>query len=273
MKLKAILFGLSVLIGSANAGFFDHDKAYYASHLDDAEEKIKDCKKAMAIARIDKDKEKFIEITKDEECKAAFDAVKAHKREIWEEERKARKKKEAEEKAKKKVLFDAEYKKQLDIFKAADYDKFISLGKQDCQYYSESLFGEGLSLKDAKCNAWKLLQKEKEEEAINHLLTQYPKEKILKYKNETCAKAAYGNPLCDLARKAYEQEKQVAIGRYDADKALLKKDFNECHEKYMKLWTKTKYDDAMKLKKSYTCTMAAEAAQRYHVYGITQSMK
>jgi len=273
MKLKAILFVLSVLIGSANAGLFDHDKAYYASHLDDADEKIKDCKKAMAIARIDKDKEKFMEVMKDEECKAAHDAVKAHKRKIWEEERKAREKKEAEEKAKKKVFYDAEYKKQLDIFKVADYDKFMSLGKQDCQYYSRPFYGDVLSLKDAKCKAWKSLQKEKTDEAINNLLTQHPKEKILQYKNETCEKAAYGNPLCDIARKAYEQEKLVAIGRYDSDKALLKKDFNECHENYMRLWTKTKYDDAMKLKKSYTCTMAAEAAQRYGVYGITQSMK
>ena len=62
MRLKIILFGLSILIGSANAGFFDHDKAYYASHLDNADEKIKDCKKAMAIACVDKDKEKVREL-------------------------------------------------------------------------------------------------------------------------------------------------------------------------------------------------------------------
>jgi hypothetical protein len=273
MKLTTVLFGLSMLIISANAGLFDHDKAYYDSHLDNADEKVKDCKKAMAIARIYKDKEKFMEVMKDEECKAALDAVKAHKRQIWEEKRKAREKKEAEEKAKKKVLYSAEYKKQLDIFTETDYDRFMSLGTQDCKYYSGSFLGNNLSLKDAKCKAWKSLQKDKTDEAINHLLSQYPKEKILKYKNETCEKAAYGNPLCDLARKAYEQEKLVAIGRYDSDKELLKKDFNECHEKYMKLWTKTKYDDAMKLKKSYTCTMAIEAAQHYGVYGITQSMK
>ncbi len=273
MKLKAILFGLSILIGFANAGLFDHDRAYYASHLDDADEKIKDCKKAMAIARIDKDKEKFMEIMKDEECKAAHNAVKDHKRQIWEEKRKAREKKRAEEKAKKKILFDAEYQKQLSIFKQADYDKFMSLGKKDCEYYSGPLFGDGISLKDAKCKAWKSLQKDKTDEAINHLLAQYPKEKILKYKNEVCEKGTFGNPLCTLASKAYEKEKLVAVGKYDEDKALLKKDFNECHEKYMKLWTKTKYDDAMKLKNSYTCTMAAEAAQRYHVYGITQTMK
>lgn len=273
MKLKAILFGLSVLIGSANAGFFDHDKAYYASHLDDADEKIKDCKKAMAIARIDKDKEKVMELMKDEECKAAFDAVKDHKRKIWEEERKARKKKEAEEKAKKKVLYDAEYKKQLAIFKEADYDKFMSLGKQDCEYYYGSSFGSNLSLKDAKCKAWKELQKDKVATAIDKLFSQHQGDELITYRKEVCQKEGYQSANCKLATDAAAKDEKDTIQRLSADKAALKKVFNECSNGVKALRKKMKWTDANALTSSFKCRTAMAAARKFGIFGLSQPMK
>lgn len=104
MKLRTILFSLSTMVIMANAGFFDHDKAYYTSHLEDAEEKIKSCKKEMAIARIDKDKEKFMAIRKDQECKDAFDAIKEHKRKIRKAEYEVKQKKEPQKKLKKRLF-------------------------------------------------------------------------------------------------------------------------------------------------------------------------
>ncbi len=47
MKLKSILFGLSIMAISANAGFFDHDKAYYDKHPEEAQSKFKLCDKAV----------------------------------------------------------------------------------------------------------------------------------------------------------------------------------------------------------------------------------
>ena len=273
MKLKAILFGLSVLIGSANAGLFDHDKSYYASHMDDADEKIKDCKKAMAIARIDKDKEKFMEIMKDEECKAAFDAVKAHKRQIWEEKRKAREKKEAEEKVKKKVLFDAEYKKQLDVFKAADYDRFMSLGKQDCEYYYGSSFGSNLSLKDAKCKAWKELQKDKIATAIDKLFSQYRGDELISYRKEVCKKEGYQSESCTLATEATAKDERETIQRLSVDKEALKKIFNACSNRVKMYRKKMKWNDANTLTSSFNCRTAMAAARKYGIFGLSQPMK
>ncbi len=273
MKLKAILFGLSILIGSANAGLFDHDKAYYASHLDDADEKIKDCKKAMAIARIDKDKEKVMGLMKDEECKAAFNAVKDHKRQIWEEKRKAREKKRAEETAKKKVLYEAEYKKQLDIFKEADYDKFMSLGKQDCEYYYGSSFGSNLSLKDAKCKAWKELQKEKVARAMDKLFSLHQGDELIAYRKEVCKKEGYQSASCKLATEATAKDERESIQKLSTDKETLKRVFNECSNRVKEFRKKMKWTEANTLTSSFKCRTAMAAARKFGIFGLSQPMK
>jgi len=264
MKLRSILFGLSIMAISANAGFFDHDKAYYASHLDDANEKIKDCKKAMAIARIDKDKEKVMELMKDEECKASFDAVKDHKRQIWEEERKARAKKEAEEKAKADAQYKIDYKEQLALQTKMPYAEFYKI-KDSC--------GLAIGRVSAKCKVYQELRLKRKDQAMTDLISQHQGDNLIAYREKTCKENSFQGAECDLAMGATAKDEQDTIKRLSADKEALKKVFNECSAKVAAYQKKMKWNDANALTQSFKCRTAMAAARNFGVFGLSQPMK
>jgi len=102
------------------------------SHLEDAAEQIKSCKKEMAIARIDENKEKVMVLMKDQECIDAFNAVKEHKRKLEEERYALEKKKREEEQDKKDAQFKIDYQKQLVVQKQLPYEDFVKIKKTVC---------------------------------------------------------------------------------------------------------------------------------------------
>jgi len=286
MKLKPILLGLSVIVISANASFFNHDKAYYASHLDDADEKVKDCKKAMAIAQIDQDKEKVMELMKDKECEAAFNALKDHKRKIWEEKRKIREKKEAEEKAKrekkeaeekaKREKQEAEEKAKADAQYKIDYKTELAHQTKMpyAQFYKiKNLCGLTIGKVSAKCKVYGELKRKRRDQAMADLISQYQGDDLIAYRKKACKEKGLQSAECDLAMEASAKDEQDTIKRLSADKTALKKVFNECSTKVAAFQKKMKWNDANALTQSFKCRTAMAAARNFGVYGLSQPMK
>jgi hypothetical protein len=65
----------------------------------------------------------------------------------------------------------------------------------------------------------------------------------------------------------------MIINDYLAHKDKLKKDFNSCFYKIDALNKKGKYQEAIKLKKSFKCYMPAQAAVKLNVYGYFKPIK
>ncbi len=178
------------------------------------------------------------------------------------------------ESAKKEAAFKAEYEKQLQIFKQADFATFMALGAKECaHYYPVGPGGMNFSTKDTKCKAWKELEPTKKSEQIDMLLKTYPHAKLLAYRDKVCKGSSYGNPKCDMARLAVKKETENQIQAYLADKDKLKHDFNTCFQKIQALRLKGKYNQAIKVQKSYQCTMPAKAALKLKIYGYSNPMK
>ena len=272
MKFKiTILFLLTATL--LNAGWFSHDKEYYLSHPDDAKAKLESCKQEFIEAIKEKDEDKIKDIQADSECRDAESAYKQHKRELYRAKRELEKQQRAKEMAKKKKAFEKEYQAKLELFKQSDFKSFMAL-KKECQYFSgTNLFGEDYSPKAAKCKAWKELQKDKEQKELTTLLSQYPDEKLLDYKNQVCKNAIYGDMTCNFARKAYEERTKQMVDYYVSHKDKLKQDFNECQYKVGKLHKSSKYQEAQKARDSYKCFMAAQAALKFNIYGYFKPMK
>ncbi|MBN2769038.1 MAG: hypothetical protein JXQ68_08025 [Campylobacterales bacterium] len=263
-KLKLLV--CCSMVSIANAGLFDNDAAYYQDHPQKMDQKIDECNKAFAHAMIDKDKDKISDLKKDPECNAAHEAKKALRKKEYE----ARKRQEEKEKADKEALFNTEYDKSLSEFKTMDYQVFIGKEKEVCK--SLSFFGDNLSPEAAKCKAWKDLKQVKENEGIETLLDQYPKDKILEYKNKVCEKALYGDPKCDFAIKAFNRETENVVEVYLSNREALKKDFNECQSSIDKLNKSGKYEEARKMQKTYQCEMALKAANKISIFGYFSPM-
>jgi len=271
MKLHTILLSITALAMVAHAGLFSHDKAYYDADPKKAEEKFKECDKALAHAMIDKNLEKSQEIRNDAECKAAHQAYKEHKKIIRQNKYRARNEKKALEKKEQEKSFKVEYDNQITQLKSLNYDKFMSLQKEVC--LTVPMFGNGLSLKDAKCKAWKDLKQSKENEAVNSLLTTYPHAKILEYKNQVCKNVLFDDPKCQEAKLAFEKEKKNVIESYLLNKDLLKKDFNTCYNKIITLNKSSKYKESQEVLQSYKCYLASQAATKLNIYGYYNPMK
>ena len=273
MKFKKISLILLFGISFSFAGFFSHDKAYYDEHPNDAKEKNSLCEKAIETALKNGDMKLAEKYSKDEECKAAHDAYTEKQEKIRKAKEEAREKKEKEERAKKEAAFKTEYDKQYQIFKEADYKKYIELGAKDCRLYIRSGLGGELSAKDAKCQAWNKLKPQKEKEEIARLLKEYPHEKIFEYKKKILAQRNYGDPYTDLVVRAADQETKNQIDFYLAHKDKLKHDFNDCYYKFEALNKKAKYNEAAALKESYKCNMSARAALKLGINGYFKPMK
>jgi hypothetical protein len=276
MFLKFTVSALALSATVLQAGFFSssHDKAYYLSHPNEAKSKVELCNKAIEVALSKGDMKLAEKYDKDTECKLAKKAYIEYRNTARKAKREAEEKKEAEEKAKKEAAFKAEYNKQLQILKPMDYAAFMKSGAQECiNYYPSGIFGSNLSLKDAKCKAWKELEPTKKSEQIESLLKAYPHEKLFEYRDKVCKGNPYGNPTCDMARAAVEKEIENQTKAYLSDKAKLKKDFNSCYKQLNALRIKGKYNIATKLQNSYKCLMPAKAAMKLNIFGYFQPMK
>ena len=72
-KMKKILLCFFIVIGVV--GCSEHDQEYYFNHIDKAKEKVQECKAQLKEAMVSRNKVKFTEILKDNECNAAQNAV------------------------------------------------------------------------------------------------------------------------------------------------------------------------------------------------------
>jgi hypothetical protein len=273
MTLKYGITSLALSMTLMQAGFFSspHDKSYYLKHPDEAKSKVKLCNKAIEVALGKGDMALAEKYDKDTECKAAKKAYFEYRIAERKVKREAQEKREAKERAEKEAKFKAEYLKQLQEFKKMDYKAFISAGFKECNSYWS--LGSDLSLKHTKCKAWKELKPTKEKEEIEALFRKYPHEKIFEYRDKVCKGNPYGDPTCDMARKAVEKETENQTKIYLSDRAKLKKDFNNCYKEFNALNSKGKYNQALALKKSYRCLMPAKAAMKLNIYGYFNPMK
>jgi hypothetical protein len=272
MKLKKIVLFLATAT-LLNAGWFNHDKEYYLSHPNEAKEKRNECEKSLAHALIDNDKDKINAIQSNQECKDAKSAYIQHRKTQYQVKQKIEKQQRAKEMAKKKKVFEKEYQAKLTLFKQSDFKSFMAF-KKECQYFSSGgIFGEDYSPKAAKCQAWKELQKDKEQKELTTILSQYPDEQLLDYKNQVCKNAIYGDITCDFAQKAYEKRKKQIVDYYISHKDKLKQDFNECYHKIDKLNKSSKYKESQKVRDSYKCFMASQGALKFNIYGYFQPIK
>ena len=274
MKSKIIFTLLTIGVTFLQAGFFSHDKAYYDAHPEEAESKFKLCNKAIDIALGKGDMKLAERYDKDEECRAAKKAYIEHRNAVEKAKREAERKKAEQIRVQQEAAFKAEYEKQLQIFKQADFKTFMAMGAKECAYYYPvGPGGINFSTKDTKCKAWKELEPTKKAEQIDMLLKTYPHAKLLVYRDKVCQGSSYGNPKCDMARLAVKKETENQIQAYLADKDKLKHDFNTCFQKIQALRLKGKYNQAIKVQKSYQCTMPAKAALKLKIYGYSNPMK
>jgi len=265
MKLKTILFSLSTMVIMVNAGFFDHDKAYYDSHSKEAESKITECDKAMAHAMIEKDKEKYQKIRNDAECKSSRKAYREYKNKLWKVEHEAKQKKRAEAKAKKEALFNKEYPEQLSILEKIPYAEFCLL-KDSCGY---SVLGNA----SAKCKAYHDIKQKRENKALEDLISKHNGDDLIAYRKKTCKEQGYQNVNCGLAISAATKDEKDTISRLKMDKVSLKKVFNECSVQVKVFRKKMKWNDANALTQSFKCRTAMVAARDFGIFGLSKPMK
>ncbi len=273
MKIKETLTIAFLSASLLQAGFFDHDKEYYDKHPKEAKAKIDLCDKAIVTALKEGDMKLAEKYNKDEECIAA----KKSYEELQEKQRKAKfeaeKKKRKEKLAKKKALFDAEYKKYYDSYKKADFDTFYK-DEKCARVYIDT--GDMLVLVDdskipteAKCKAWKDLKKEKDKAQLDYVLKTYKKADLIKYMDDKCRIAGGDIRKCNIAREAFKIEVEKQKKYYAEHKGLLKKDFQECHDKLWKFREDGNIKEAQKVSNTYKCKMASEVANK----DISQSFK
>lgn len=274
MKLKQSLTIVFLSAGLLHAGFFDHDKEYYDKHPKEAKSKVDLCEKAVTAALQNGDMKLAEKYNKDDECVAAAKSYEEYQEKLRRAKYEAQEKKRKEKIAKKKAIFDAEYKNDYDIYKKADFETFYKDYDKCIRRYIEK--GDSIVLndkseisKDAQCQAWKDLKNEKDKAQLDYVLKTYQKEALIKYKDKKCGFRSRDFKNCEIARKAYKIMVEKQKKYYAEHKGLLEKDFNECHNKYMKLFTSNKFNKADELGDTYKCKMASEVANR----DISQSFK
>ena len=270
MKVKTILTAAALTIISANAGFFDHDKAYYDKHPDEAQSKFKLCEKGIVTALKSGDMALAEKYDKDPECKAARISYKEHRSEIRKAKYEVERKKREEERAKKQAAFDQAYKEYLAKLQPLEFDAYMAAKKEACD--NAPIFGDNLSVQNAKCKAWKELKKEKENAAIDDIIKQHPGDQLITYEKKS--RTDYSNPNCRIAQIALDKAVNEQKQRYLSDIASLKKDFNDCQKKFAPLYLHNKFNEASKIENTFKCKTAKEAAmQKFHTFSLLHPIK
>jgi len=264
MKLKTILFGLSILSIFANAGFFDHDKAYYDKHPEEAEAKFKLCDKAITVALGKGDMKLAEKYDKDSECKAAHKSYIEHRRAVQKAKYQEEQKKRAEEKAKADAQYKIDYKKELELQTKMPYTQFDKI-KNSC--------GLAIGRISAKCKVYQELRVKRKNQAMTELISKHQGDELIEYRKKTCKEKGFQSPECDIAMGATAKDEKDTIAKLSADKGALKKVFNECSVKSTAFQKKMKWNDANALTQSFKCRTAMAAARNFGVYGLSQLMK
>jgi len=276
MYLKFLLSGLIML---SIVGCSEKNKEYYEANIDKAEEKNIECRASIEKAYVAKDKNKVESLAKDKECNIAYKVIREHKRHIGEIQREIKrkayekeriekerirdkeKKKLEKEKAEKVALFEKEYAKELSSLKAMEYIDFDKI-KEVCTMWSVT------STTSAKCKAYLELKEAKKIDEIHRLKEKHPKGNLEIYRDKVCKGLDYDKVYCDLSQKGAREIESETIEHYTNHREILKKDFNQCQNKYQSL--KGKWKERNTLTKSFKCRTVSKAAARLKVYGFSK---
>jgi hypothetical protein len=222
MKLRSILFGLTIMAISANAGFFDHDKAYYDKHPEEAQSKFKLCDKAVAVALVKGDMALAEKYDKDAECKAAKKSYFEHRQAIRKAKYEAEQKERAEKQAKADAQYKIDYKEQLALQTKMPYAEFYKI-KDSC--------GLAIGRVSAKCKVYQELRLKRKDQAMTDLISQHQGDDLIAYREKTCKEKGFQSGECDLAMGATAKDEQDTIKRLSADKEALKKYLTSVRQK------------------------------------------
>lgn len=258
MYFKILAFTLCAV---SLVGCSEHDEEYYAGNLEAAQTKVKECEERTKQAFLEKDKDKLQSISEDKECIAADKIYRIHKsklRKIEHEQQQERLKKEQEEKSKK---FDAEYKKHITELETLPYTDFLVVQEQHCKR---------LTFEKVKpiCKAFNELKPIKENEQINILKQKYKDKELEDYKDGVCKGLSFDKIQCSLSKQAVREQREEIKTYYLDNRDALKKDFNECSNRYSAFRKAGKHREATQSLKEYKCQMVGKAARELKVYSF-----
>lgn len=243
----------------------DRNLEYYEKNISAAEEKTEECNSAFEAAFMASNEKKIRELSENEQCKFAEEAVRAHKRRIEKAKREARQKKLEEEQKAAAIVYEQEYSKDLTAFKALPYSDFVNKNK-DCGGF---FYGKP----SAKCQAYKDLKKDRETAEIRKLKNGYKDGKLEDLSKTVCKGINFDPVMCELSKKAAREQKQDKINFYLGNRQQLKTVFNKCHANYMALHKSKKYTQANKSLRTYECKLVGDAARKLNVWSFNKPIK
>lgn len=244
------------------SGCSERNTEYYENHIDEAKVKMKDCEALLGEAFKSKDKEKLEEISKNPECNSAVTVVRKHKQRLAKIKRELKQKELEKLKKEEDKKFNEEYSKHLISLKELSY-KEIFTSNQKCKLnYKTS--------KTAKCKALKEVSELKLDEEIQRLKVKYVGGKLEKFRKKSCKGLDFNNVDCKTSKQAESQQQKEKVNYYLSHRDELKKDFNECHNKFKSLKKAKKWQEANESTRTYQCSMVGKAASKLKVYSFNK---
>lgn len=262
MNYKMLVIPIAIIFLAACSKY---DKAYYAANIDKAESKSRECNSAMEAAFVANNKEKITSLSEDVECKAAVEVFKKHKAELAKVERELKRKEKEQARLAAEKAFQEKYEQQLSSLKNLSYVDFVESTK-DC-------VGSFSFKKSPICKAYQELKKDFDTKEIAVLKAKYSGEKLEDFRQDQCQGVNYSKLYCALALQAAREQKQEKIEDYLADRASLKKDFNQCQSQYDVLRKANKWGEANASIQTYQCSLVAQAASKLKVYSFNKPIQ
>ncbi len=249
--MKFLTFiGLATVVLLSGCGKKDY--AFYKENIGEAEVRLKLCEQAAIDAVKTLNQDKLDELRKDEECLAADQAKKDHKKELAEQRAAERREIAAE----RKKQFDTAVENLLVKFEALELKELESL-HTTCKSYNRDQRPE--------CFAKDTIVKRKIEALKQSLSDQYQGEALETYSAKMCAGIDYDKNQCDLTKDLLKEQRASAISAYLDNRDSLKSDFNDCQSHYQGLLDKKKRREASDYLNTWKCSTVGDAAKRIKI--------
>jgi len=258
MYFKILAFTLCAV---SLVGCSERNEEYYAGNLEAAQTKVQECEDQTKQAFIEKDKDKLQSISEDKECLAAQNIYRTHKsnlRKLEREQQQERLEKEQQEQVKK---FEAAYKKHTKKLKTLSYADFLVVQEQHCKR---------LTFEKIKpiCKAFNDLKPIKDNEQVIILKQKFKDKELEVYKEGVCMGLSFDETQCSLSKRAVREQQEEVQTYYLNNRDALKKDFNECSNRYSTFRKAGKHREATESLKEYKCQMVGKAARKLKVYSF-----
>jgi len=255
---KTILLSTFLLL----SGCSERNTEYYTAHIDEAEVKAKECEALMGEAFKSKNKEQLEEISKDPECNSAVDVVRKHKQNLAKIKLELKQKELERLKKEEEKKYNEEYSNYLTSLQKLNY-KEIYTSYQKCKLnYKMS--------KTAKCKALNEVSELKQAEEIQNLKVKYVDGKLEEFRKKSCKGLSFNDVDCATSKQAESQQQKEKINYYLSHRDDLKKDFNECHNKFKSLKKAKKWQEANESTRTYQCSMVGKAASKLKIYSFNK---